>query len=153
VPAAILRAAYLSTTYRVDAPSGPIALRVGEGNRSLDGLLRGIGRNTWAFVTACNPRSHPLPGWRNGARQRRLRALVQRLRYPALPGAGIGDDPDWPLEPSLLIIGIGRARACRLARLFGQNAIVAGRRGCAAELVWCVPVRDIGPGELDLPDA
>lgn len=139
MPAAILAAAYLTTTYRVDAPAGPIALRVGQGSRALDGLLRRRGRRTWAFVTACNPRSRRLPGWRNLERQRRLRTLVRQLRFPVLPGTGIGDDRLWPPEPSLLILGISRVRACRLAGLFGQNAIVVGRRARAAELAWCVP--------------
>jgi len=142
VPASILTAAYLSTTYRVDAPTGPVPLRVGRGSRALDRLLQRRGWRTWAFVTACNPRSHRLPGWRNLARQRRLRTLVEQLRYPFLSGAGVGDDSGWPPEPSLLIVGISRARACRLARLFGQNAIVVGRRARAAELVWCGTERD-----------
>lgn len=135
--AASLAAAYLSTTYRVDAPGGPIQLRVGERCGALDRLLKGRGVRVWAFVTACNPRSRRLPSWRNLARQRQLQALSARLAFRTLPGAGVGDDPAWPPEPSLLIVGIGRARACRLARLFGQNAIVAGRRGRSPELVWC----------------
>jgi Protein of unknown function (DUF3293) len=137
VPAASLAAAYLSTTYRIDAPSGPIALRVGEGSGALDRLLKRRGVRIWAFVTACNPQSRRLPGWGNLARQRRLQALTRRLAFQTLPGAGVGDNPAWPAEPSLLIAGIRRARACRLARLFGQNAIVAGRRGKPPELVWC----------------
>jgi hypothetical protein len=141
VPSARLAAAYLSTIYRVDAPAGPVLLRVGRGSRALDRLLQRSGRRTWAFVTACNPRSRRLPGWRNLVRQRRLRTLVQVLRYPFLSGAGVGDDSAWPPEPSLLIVGISRPRACRLARLFGQNAIVVGRRARAAELVWCATAR------------
>ena len=88
VPAAGLTAAYLSTTYRVDAPCGPIALRVGQRSRALDGILRRRGRRTWAFITACNPRSQRLPGWRNLARQRRLQALVEQLGYSTLAGSG-----------------------------------------------------------------
>ena len=137
MPAALLVPAYLSTTYRVDAPTGPIALRVGQRSAALDRLLKRRGLRVWAFVTACNPHSRRLPGWRNLARRRRLQALSGRLGLAALPGAGVGDDTEWPPEPSLLIMGIDRARACRLARLLGQNAIVAGRRGRAPELVWC----------------
>jgi hypothetical protein len=135
--APLLAAAYLSTTYRIDTPSGPIALRVGQRSDALDRLLKRRRLRAWAFVTACNPRSRRLPGWRNLARQRRLQALSGRLGFAALPGAGVGDDPAWRPEPSLLLMGIGRARARRLARLLGQNAIVAGRRGRAPELVWC----------------
>jgi hypothetical protein len=137
VPVALLATAYLSTTYRVDAPGGSIALRVGQHSDALDRLLKRRGLRTWAFVTACNPYSRRLPGWRNLARQRRLHTLSGRLGFAALPGAGVGDDAAWSPEPSLLIVGIGRQRARRLARLFGQNAIVAGRHGRAPELVWC----------------
>jgi hypothetical protein len=138
VPAALFAAAYLSTTYWVEAPDNrPIALRVGQPSRALDRLLKRHGVRVWAFVTACNPRSRRLADWCNLARQRRLQALSGRLGFAALPGAGVGDDPAWPAEPSLLIVDIGRARARRLARLFGQNAIVVGRRGGPPELVWC----------------
>ena len=131
-----LASAYLSTTYRVDTPRGSIGLRVGRHNTALDRLLKQRGVRTWAFVTACNPRSQRLPHWRNLLRQRRLQSVCARLGYAILAGAGAGDDPGWPPEPSLLVLGIHRQRARRLARLFGQNAIVAGRRGAAPELVW-----------------
>ncbi len=137
VPVALLARAYLSTTYRVDAPAGPIELRIGQASGALDRLLRQRGVRTWAFVTACNPYSLRLPDWRNLVRQRRLRTLCRQLGFSALPGAGVGDVPGWPPEPSLLVLGIARARARRLARLFAQNAIVAGRRGRVPELVWC----------------
>lgn len=134
---ALLAPVYISTTYRVDAPGGPIALRVGLPSAALDRLLKRRGQRTWAFITACNPHSRRLPGWRNLARQRRLQTLSGQQGFVALSGIGMGDAPGWPPEPSLLLVGIDRARARRIARLFGQNAIVAGRRGGAAELVWC----------------
>jgi hypothetical protein len=135
--ATALASAYLSTTYRVDTARGAVALRVGQHNAALERLLKRRGVRTWAFVTACNPRSAHLPRWRNLLRQHRLQTLARRLGYHMLPGAGVGEDPAWPSEPSFLILSIPRQRARRLARLFGQNAIVAGRRGAPPELVWC----------------
>ena len=117
----------------VFAPGAPVILRVGERNHELDRLLRRHGWRDWAFITAWNPRSHPLPAWRNDYRQRRL----ARLFPLALVGAGIGEDPDWPGEESLCVLGLSAGRARRIARLFGQNAIVAGTRGGAARLIWC----------------
>lgn len=137
MPRALLSAAYLATTYRVDAPCGPIALRAGERNAALDRLLRRRGARAWAFITACNPRSTRLPPWRNHVRQSRLVTLCRDLGYATLPGLGIGDDPAWAPEPSVLILEVSRSRACRLARLFDQHAVVAGRRGGPPELVWC----------------
>jgi len=129
--------AYLGTTYHVAAPSGPIALRIGIGSRHLDRALSLHRARHWAFITACNPRSRVLPRWHNALRQRRLHALVTQLGYLAWPGAGIGESPYWQPEPSLLVVGIPVAAAVRLGRQFRQNAIVAGRRGRAPELVWC----------------
>lgn len=132
-----LASAYLSTTYKVDAERNAIALRVGQHNAALDRLLKRRGVRTWAFVTACNPGSARWPDWRNLPRRRRLERLARRLGYLTLSGAGVGDDLGWPAEPSVLILHIPRQRARRLGRLFGQNAIVVGRRGGRPELVWC----------------
>ena len=110
----------------------PLVLRVGAHNRALDRLLHRNRRREWAFITAWNPRSRPLPRWRN---ERRQRALA-RLLPLALLGAGIGEDVSWA-EESLLAFGVAAGRARRIARQFGQNAIVAGRRGGTAQLIWC----------------
>jgi hypothetical protein len=108
-------------------------LRIGERNGALDRLLHRHRRRDWAFITAWNPRSRRLPRWRN---ERRQRALA-RLLPLALLGAGIGDNASWAPEESLLVLGVTAGRARRLARQFGQNAIVAGCRGGLARLVWC----------------
>jgi hypothetical protein len=117
----------------VFAHGAPLVLRIGARNRELDRLLRRHGRRDWAFITAWNPRSRPLPDWRNEQRQRRL----TRLFPLALMGAGIGEDPAWPAEQSLCVLGLAVGRARRIARLFGQNAVVVGTRGGVARLIWC----------------
>lgn len=119
-------------------------LRVGERSEALDALLRHAGLRWWAFVTAWNPGSRALPGWRNRGRQRLLcRRLASgmsawgRARAPlVLPAAGIPRGEDWGAEGSLLVAGLPPSAALRLARAFGQNAIIAGHRGRAARLVW-----------------
>ncbi len=128
---------YLLTDYRVDLPARPLHLSVGKPNARLERLLKKSGRSTWAFITACNPgskRTHPLV---NHIQQQRLERAVRRMRLAYLPGSGIPLDDGWKAEPSLLVLGISRARALKLARHFGQHAIVAGRRGGCPELVWC----------------
>ena len=37
-----------------------------------------------------------------------------------------------------MILGIAPGSALRLARQFGQRAIVVGRRGTAPRLLWCL---------------
>ena len=129
-----LERAYRATAYVVFARGAPLVLRVGERNSALDRLLHRNRRRDWAFITAWNPRSQPLPRWRNERRQRGLAKLFPM----ALLGAGIGVDVGWAPEESLLALGVAAGRARRVARQFGQKAIVAGRRGGAAQLIWCM---------------
>lgn len=144
-PRETLEAAYLRTVYRVSIPDGgALDLRIGERCQPLDRLLAAHDCRRWAFVTAWNPRSQPLPIWRNAARSRQLAHALAGLGYRFLPGLGVPTERSWKPEVSLLVLGMPVANALRLGRQFGQNAIVAGRRGGAPELFWCRP----NPGRL-----
>ena len=70
-------------------------------------------------------------------RQRRLQESVANDEYKSFPGRGVGADPNWPAEESILIIGITRDEAICFGRSFGQNAIAVGHRGEPAELIDC----------------
>jgi Protein of unknown function (DUF3293) len=125
-----LEAAYLGTDYRVeDIPTGPFTIRIGHPIAALAGL-------EWAFVTACNPRSVLLSDEENTRRIADLEKAVQQSGWRFYPGQGVARDGRWPAEPSFLIVGIKESDAVDLARQFGQNAIVAGRPGEPARLVW-----------------
>ena len=125
-----LEAAYLVTDYRVeDFPSGPFTIRIGEPIAALAGL-------EWAFVTACNPRSVLISDEENTRRMAEFETAVRELGWRFYHGQGVGRDRRWPPEPSLLIVHIKESEAVHLARRFGQNAIVAGRSGEPARLVW-----------------
>ena len=134
-----LHAAYLRTTYWVEARPAPIALRVGERSRALDRVLARHRLRSWAFVTAWNPKSHLLASWRNVARGAQLRHALARAGYRWLPALGEGDDPGWTPEPSVLVLGMSAPDAARLGRRIGQNAVVIGKLGGRATLVWCQP--------------
>lgn len=54
---------------------------------------------------------------------------------PIVPGVGVGET-GWR-EESFLIVGNSRDVARALGRRYGQNAIVAGRTGEPAALVYC----------------
>lgn len=125
-----LEAAYLGTDYRVeDFPTGPFTIRIGEPIAALSAF-------DWAFVTACNPRSVLLSDEENARRMADFEKSVQHNGWRFYHGQGVSRDRRWPPEPSLLVVGINESEAVELAKAFGQNAIVAGRPGEPARLVW-----------------
>lgn len=130
-----LHAAYLQTTYWVEARPQPLALRIDQRSRQLDRMLGECGASRWAFVTACNPRSELRPHCYNAARQRALLRVLRGSGWDWLHAVAQGDD--WPAEPGVLVPGMGRTQARRLGRRFRQHAVVVGERGKPAELVWC----------------
>lgn len=129
-----LLAAYRDTDYRIDAEL-PVIARIAERSAALDALLDAHGVAAAAFLTAWNPRSRETREAENRRAQDRLRAQAAAMGCGAIPGAGVGRGGDWPPEPSLLILGIARAQAEALARLYAQNAWVWIARGAAPELV------------------
>lgn len=136
-PRARLQAAYEATTYRVaTGPRGGFAIRVGARSEDADSLLAAAGAESWAFITAANPRSVPLADAENAARMARLEEIVVRRGLVHHRGAGVGAEAGWPPEPSLLVLGLSEAEAVALARQFDQLAILVGRRGAPARLVW-----------------
>lgn len=137
MPDPLLETAYRNTDYRVDdGPFGPFTIRIGEVCGELEELLFGEVAFDWAFVTACNPGSRPLSAARNAQRMADLEEFVRAHGWRYYHGGGVGRTGNWPPEPSLLVIGIPQRDAVELARRFGQNAIVAGRTGERARLVW-----------------
>ncbi len=132
-----LAAAYLATDYRVcESPLGPFVIRCGEPSPAATALLADEPVGQWAFITAQNPGSVPLPSEANAERMQQLRAAVEAAGYRHYPGVGQGSTGNWPPEASLLVLGIEEATAIALGRRFGQRAIVIGRRDRPARLVW-----------------
>jgi len=129
--------AYEATAYCAELPSGRVVIRVGKVCNELDGVLLAGNFDSWAFVSAANPRSIPLPRDRNEERHRLLVRDVTQTRWRWYPGSGEPDEPGWEREPSVLILGVGIDDAIALGRQFGQMAIVFGRYRTAAALVWC----------------
>ncbi|MCC7423339.1 MAG: DUF3293 domain-containing protein [Planctomycetaceae bacterium] len=127
--------AYRRTTYRVKAGERTYALRVGERHPEFDAWLASQGTRCWAFVTAWNPRSRVLGEEENRERHAALRRMVDERGWLSWPGEGVGEDPSWVPEASLLVAGINREEGKALGRAFEQNAIVWGKVGGLAELV------------------
>jgi len=128
--------AYCNTTYRVEMAEGALDIRVGESSERLDTLLRQQAAQSWAFVTAQNPRSQRTEV-ENERRQQALKRRVTRMGSVYFEGRAISPANDWPAEESLLILGIPVEVARALGRSFGQFAIVAGELGGTAQLIDC----------------
>ena len=129
-----LRSAYLRTTFRVFEPA--IDIQVGKINADLNDLLEKNQQEEWAFITAWNPYSQNLSENENVQRHA---ALTKDLElYTCYDGEGVGEDPAWKPERSLLILGISRIDASALGVKYKQNAIVMGSKRSVAELVVLV---------------
>jgi len=128
---------YRRTTYSAETPLGAIRLRVGERNDDLAELLKRYGTTRWAYVTAFNPGSQILTTDENLERQSRLEDILIREGLTFFTGEGVGDDPAWSPEKSVLILNNSRLRAIHLAREFGQNAILVGEEITVPELLDC----------------
>jgi hypothetical protein len=132
-----LDAAYRNTDYWVaDALVGPFAIRIGEVTIELEELLYETVEVEWTYLTACNPGSRRLASDENARRSSELAAMVRERGWRYFHGESVGCNGDWPPESSLLVLGVHEGKAIKLARRFGQNAVVVGRIGEAARLVW-----------------
>src|SRR5687767_9994874 len=126
---------YREARYVVEDGNVKLIIRLGDQNAPLNEFLREQGVDTWAFMTAYNPRSTPLTDAENEARQANLIAQLEDAGYTFLEGYGTGDD--WDPEPSLFVLDISRRKAVSIAAEHGQHAILWGQADGPAELVWC----------------
>ncbi|WP_440223199.1 DUF3293 domain-containing protein [Dokdonella sp. MW10] len=122
-PASLL-AAYRNTRYDVRLPGGRrLTIRIGDPPPVALILPRGDPTHASAILTACNPRSLPLPAADN---RRRMHELVRTLvghGLLMLPAVGCAPGDAWR-EASLLVPSIPLDLLDALARRFGQNAVV-----------------------------
>lgn len=126
-----LISAYLRTRYEVWTPRYTIL--IGERHPGLDALLGG---QSWAFITAWNPGSQPLPEEENRRRQSRLEDALREGKWGYFQGAGVPEEGGWQAEESFLVAGISLEDALGLGKRFGQHAILWGLPGHAAQIFF-----------------
>ena len=131
-----LAAAYRGTSYCVQTQP-PFCVRVGTVSAAMDSLLKDYGADTWAFITAFNPRSRPVSAEENRTRDRALIARLDREGFKHIACDGVDDDRTWPTEHGHVVFGIDAETARALGREFAQNAILLGCLGEAALLSFC----------------
>jgi hypothetical protein len=135
--------AYHQATYFANTPRGRLAIQTNQCNAELDLLLADHGCRSWAFVTAHNPGSRALSAEENARRHGRLESDLRTGGWTCFSGEGVGAGGDWPPETSMLVLGIDEAAAKRLGEAFDQNAIVIGRPGEPAQLVWLARIDEL----------
>ncbi len=131
----VLELHYHQTCYETFSPR--LYVRINKRHTSLDRFLQSQKASTWAFITAYNPQSEKCREEENVQAQANLVKRLQEMGKAFWEGQGIGDEGDWPPEPSLLILDIDRAESVQLGQEFGQKAIVYGEWRKKAELVFC----------------
>jgi len=125
-PAGAIRRAYQDAVYEIREGSEALALRVGMPSAPLAALLRSLGVSQASLVTAHNPASRPQLGRANAAAQQRLEARLRAEGHALLlPGRGRDPSGSWPDEDSVLVPGMDVEGSLRLARDFGQHAVLA----------------------------
>jgi hypothetical protein len=126
-----LKEAFLGTQFRVF--DLPIVIKIDKKSPALDELLRKHQVNEWAYITAWNPFAKVLSDEENDRRQLELKELLKD--FICFEGEGVGTDPAWKPERSLLVLGIPKNEAMQIGKKFEQYAIVYGRIDEAAELI------------------
>jgi hypothetical protein len=114
--------AYKNTKYIVFEPT--LIIEIGKLNQEIEDIIINHNSNSWAFITAYNPFSRILTNDENRLRHDELKELTKD--YITFEGHGVGENPTWEPELSLLIIGISKDDASKIGKEFEQNAIVYG---------------------------
>ncbi|MBS3743386.1 MAG: DUF3293 domain-containing protein [Wenzhouxiangellaceae bacterium] len=143
-PSDPLIAAFAAAEYRVDTGATSLTVELGSPSPALDRLLDG---RPWAIITAHNPDGRLQSKARNAAAHLQLDQCLGRVKAAVcLPACNRDRSGKWPDEPGWLFTPNSMADADRLARRFGQRAIVTGGDGQRAEL------RVYDTGSTSLPD-
>ena len=129
-----LKEAYLATIYEIKNLG--LQIQVGVENWHLEEFLIDNNAFSWVFISAWNPYSKPLSFLENENRHQELVDLVNKNQWVFAEGYGIPQQNDWEAEKSLFILDISKKEAIELGNRFEQNAIVIGRLGNLADLIF-----------------
>jgi hypothetical protein len=117
-----LEAAYRQTLYAV--PSMGLILEIDKPSQKLLQLADSHPFDSWAFFTACNPRSELLTEAENNTRMQELAASLTEAGYTYHHAVGTSMDGHWS-EPSYFVPGMDAATAVSIGNHWEQMAVVA----------------------------
>ncbi|CAI8208264.1 MAG: Uncharacterised protein [SAR116 cluster bacterium] len=115
---------YLNTNYSVFDPA--INIYIGQSNEALLNLLRAHNVQTWAYLTAENPRSEQKTNEENKILNEALEQDLIQDNYSYFLGAGIPKNSNWTPENSFLVLGMDKKTGIELATKYQQNAFIYG---------------------------
>ncbi len=121
---AALMAAYRNARYRIDGPRGEFTLRVDQHSAPLTALLQAGGVQCAALLTAFNPGSNRCSQQQNETAQRSLARDLSAAGHRCLQGRNEDLAGEWPVEPSLLALGLTLPGAHAIAARFAQAAFL-----------------------------
>ncbi len=131
-----LEAAYRAAIYELS--QFELGFKIGEYNPLLAEFLIDNNVSCWAFISPENPSSRQLSVEENGKRHEKMLEMLTGGGWRYCEGVGKDAKGEWPPEKSYLILNIGETEAIKLAKIFGQKAIVTGDLKATPKLVMCM---------------
>jgi hypothetical protein len=135
---------YFSTVYELPSDGGLVRVGI-EGEAKEPASLPTLLRETFAILTAYNPRSMLLPRRVNDTRHQVLRDLLVLGCYRVQQCVGYEEEAEsvWR-EPAWLVHGIDREEAINYGRAFRQNTIVYCREARPELIVTDATCDEVG---------
>lgn len=130
-----LHDAYEQTDYIIFADSKTFCIRPNKFNNDLNAFLEEKKINTWAILTAYNPKSVLKPDSENNKRQQVLINTVEQHGFSYILGENPPTDT-WPVEKTIFIQNISLEEACKLGNKFKQNALLFGTIHTLPAVIW-----------------
>lgn len=118
------RSAFWNTDYEVQLPERLVILQPGKSSPAIAKYLQERGHASGVVITGYNPCAVQQSQAKNETANKRLRAELRRAKATALPAQGSARDGLWPAEPSWFASGITPMAAMRIAKAFGQDAVL-----------------------------
>jgi hypothetical protein len=129
---------YFHTTYRALFKKKFIDFRLDDQKKYRRLAFCHLSIKSWAFISAENPYSIKLSERENYFRSGQLSRYLSVKKRNYVPGLGIPDCIDWPVELGFFILNISMSDAKYIGNKFQQNAILWFRPMSLITLVWLV---------------
>lgn len=128
-----LFAAYKAADYLVLDQN--ICINIDQANKDLNYFLIDNKAFSYAFITACNPRSEKRSNQENLKANGDLKTILKKEGFRFLLATAKDPKKQWPNEDGFIILDVRVQRIKKLAMSFKQNAVVYGNITTAPRLI------------------